>query len=73
MGELEILYRALASDNGVEVQVLDQSLEAFLMQLSRARDRANDSHLSVLKFRRSPIDTNMVWITKDAAQTIESV
>lgn len=60
-----LLYRALASPYGIEINVVGGTVKAARQKLYEARRGAMDPALSVLQFRASPLNPDgAIWITK---------
>jgi hypothetical protein len=59
---LELLYRALSSPFGVDVET--DNLTLLRSQLYAARKAANDPALEALAFCQSPLNPANLWIIK---------
>ena len=66
LGDLEILYAALASPIGVVVATSDFKIAQ--QRLYKARRDSGDPELSVLQFRSSPHHPDEIWVVKGPAQ-----
>ena len=62
MGELEILYQAVASPLGLVVKTSDFQLAQ--QRLYKARRESGDLELDRLQFRHSPHAPDELWIVK---------